>query len=80
MRDAQDALGLGDVCRRQAVGGLVMLNCFFQAEDGIRVAQGSRGLGDVYKRQVAGGCRRVFCWQSVRKAQHRSPPQPEKDA
>ena len=28
--------------------------CFFQAEDGIRVAQESHGLGDVYKRQPEG--------------------------
>ena len=28
------------------------MDCFFQAEDGIRDAQESRGLGDVYKRQV----------------------------
>ena len=31
---------------------LVIMDLFFQAEDGIRDAQESRGLGDVYKRQV----------------------------
>ena len=31
---------------------LLLLNIFFQAEDGIRDQPRSRGLGDVYKRQV----------------------------
>ena len=35
-----------------AVGILLLIVFFFQAEDGIRDAQESRGLGDVYKRQI----------------------------